>query len=96
MTEDEIQINISMKKIIEDFAKEPDGLIFFQMVGDGPFYIANRNHKLARGTVVFPKEVCSDNLKTLDDWFIVMVAIPIEKINAYVEKKLEEKRKEGN
>lgn len=95
MSEEDIKINITMKKIIEDFAKEPEGLIFWKMVGDGPFYIANRNHKRARGTMVFPKEICTDNLKTLDDWFIVLTAIPMEKMNEYIKKKLDAKREEN-
>lgn len=83
------ELKITMKEIIEHFAKDSEGSIFFQMVGDGAFYIANKNHKLARGSIVFPKEVCSDNLKTLDDWFIVLTAIPREKLDAYINKKLE-------
>lgn len=83
------KISLTMKEIILDFAKDPEGLIFFQMVGDGAFYIANRNHKLARGSIVFPKEICSDNLKTLDEWFIVLTAIPSERMNEYIAKKLE-------
>lgn len=85
------KINLTMKEIILDFAKDPEGLIFFKMVGDGAFYIANRNHNLARGSIVFPKEICSTNLKTLDEWFIVLTAIPSSKMNEYIAKKIKDK-----
>ena len=84
---------ITMKELILDFAKDPEGLIFFQMVGDGAFYIANRNHKLARGSIVFPKEICSNNLKSLNDWFIVLTAIPSSRMNEYIVNKIANKKK---
>lgn len=93
MTEtQEKEIKITMKEVAQFFVNNPTNpadLVFWKLVGDGAFYIANKNHKLARGSIVFPKEICSDNLKTLNDWFIILVAIPSTEMNEYIKKRFD-------
>ena len=81
----EIKIIDFMKEFIDD-----EDIITFKLAFDGQVYSANKTHSSARGMIMFPKEICKDNLKDLDKWVMCVIAIPKEKAKNYMRKKLEE------
>ena len=92
MSEEKTEIKV--KEMIKDLLNNKENL-FFQLQFDGQVYASNKNHKYARGMVIFPHEICKDDLRCLRDWFMLIIAIPKEKAFEYIQEKIKEK-KEGN
>lgn len=86
----EIQIAPMMKYFLDTNIEK---LICFRLAFDGAVYIPNRNHKCARGMIMFPKEICTNDLRELRDWFMLILAIPKEKAIEYINKQIEEDKK---
>ena len=53
-----------------------------------------KNKKPCRVSIALPKEICDNNLKALDDWFLTIVAIPRKTINKLKENEVKENGKE--
>lgn len=71
-------------KLIKDSLKE-EGIIIFNIVRSGQSYASSKRYKHARISIAIPEEICTDNLKDLNNWKLYCIAVP--KINKENESK---------
>ena len=81
-----------IKKILEKYINNKDN-VFFQSIF---IRITGKTAKSsAKGTILLPEEICTNNTKKVRDWVIFSVAIPKTQILEYIkEKQIEESIKE--
>ena len=86
---EEKRIEIQIIDLIKNFIDNKD-IVTFKVGFDGNLYASSKTHKSARGMIMFPKEICTTNLKDLGKWTMFVMAIPREKVQEYVDKKFDE------
>ena len=75
---------VAISKVLKKFVDDEECPIF-EMIQNGNSYAANiKKNREAQISIALPLKVCGDNLRDLEKWRVLMIAIPKNKVHNYV------------
>ncbi len=89
--------NINIIDVVDKFIKNDD-VKFFHLLRNGQATGKN-GKKPARAMFTIPEDICNEtngNLKALENWVFIAMAIPKQKVSQFVNKYAKEKLNKGD